>query len=84
MSQKKVEKKRVFVFTNFFFKIVFGHLFMSNFKIKKEFQKVQVLSFSSLFYYSVFGEMGQDVVGLFCNARNEPRTAREYLKVYRV
>ena len=34
--KKKVEKKVVFVFTNFFFKIDFGHFFMSNFKIKKK------------------------------------------------
>jgi hypothetical protein len=35
-------------------------------------------------YFVLFGEMGQDVVGLLCNVRNDPRTAREYLKVYRV
>ena len=36
MSEKKVEKKVVFIFANFFFKIHFGHFFMSNFKIKKK------------------------------------------------
>ena len=35
-SQKKVEKKVIFIFANFFFKIHFGHFFMSNFKIKKK------------------------------------------------
>ena len=34
--KKKVEKKVVFIFWNFFFKIHFGHFFMSNFKIKKK------------------------------------------------
>jgi hypothetical protein len=36
MSEKKVKKKAVFIFANFFFKIHFGHFFMSNFKIKKK------------------------------------------------
>ncbi len=36
MLKKKVEKKVVFIFANFFFKIHFGHFFMSNFKIKKK------------------------------------------------
>ena len=34
--KKKVEKKVIFIFANFFFKIHFGHFFMSNFKIKKK------------------------------------------------
>jgi hypothetical protein len=52
MSQKKVEKKVVFVFTNFFFKIDFGHFFMSNFKIKKKVLKfVSFLLFLPIFNY---------------------------------
>jgi hypothetical protein len=43
-SQKKVEKKVVFIFANFFFKIHFGHFFMSNFKIKKKVLKNWILS----------------------------------------
>jgi hypothetical protein len=46
MSQKKFGKKVVFIFANFFFKIHFGHFFMSNFKIKK---KVLNFRFSPLF-----------------------------------
>jgi hypothetical protein len=47
MSQKKVEKKVVFIFANFFFKIHFGHFFMSNFKIKKK-----VLKTSTFYMFS--------------------------------
>ena len=46
-SKKKVEKKEVFVFINFFFKIVFGHFFMSNFKIKKKVLKTLTFSIFS-------------------------------------
>ena len=49
MSQKKVEKKTIFIFANFFFKIHFGHFFMSNFKIKKKVLKTPTFSiFSTL------------------------------------
>ena len=44
MLKKKVEKKVVFIFTNFFFKIHFGHFFMSNFKIKKKVLKTSSFS----------------------------------------
>jgi hypothetical protein len=50
MSRKKVEKKVIFIFANFFFKIHFGHLFMSNFKIKKKVLKFRwIPSFSTFF-----------------------------------
>jgi hypothetical protein len=45
MCQKKVEKKVVFIFTNFFFKIHFGHFFMSNFKNKKKVLKTPTFPF---------------------------------------
>jgi hypothetical protein len=44
MSQKNVRKKVVFIFANFFFKIHFGHFFMSNFKIKKKVLKTSSFS----------------------------------------
>jgi len=44
MSEKKVEKKVIFIFANFFFKIIFGHFFMSNFKIKKKVLKTSIFS----------------------------------------
>jgi hypothetical protein len=44
MCQKKVEKKAIFIFANFFFKIHFGHFFMSNFKIKKKVLKTPSFS----------------------------------------
>jgi hypothetical protein len=44
MYEKKVEKKVIFIFANFFFKIVFGHFFMSNFKIKKKVLKISTFS----------------------------------------
>ena len=44
MSRKKVEKKVIFIFANFFFKIHFGHFFMSNFKIKKKVLKTPSFS----------------------------------------
>ena len=44
MSEKKVEKKVIFIFANFFFKIHFGHFFMSNFKIKKKVLKTPIFS----------------------------------------
>ena len=44
MSEKKNEKKVIFIFTNFFFKIHFGHFFMSNFKIKKKVLKTPTFS----------------------------------------
>ena len=44
MCQKKVEKKVIFIFANFFFKIHFGHFFMSNFKIKKKVLKTPSFS----------------------------------------
>jgi hypothetical protein len=47
MSQKKVEKKVIFIFANFFFKIHFGHFFMSNFKIKKKVLKTPTFSIFS-------------------------------------
>jgi len=50
MSQKKGQKKVIFIFTNFFFKIVFGHFFMSNFKIKKKVLKTLIFSIFSTFF----------------------------------
>jgi hypothetical protein len=50
MCQKKVEKKVVFIFTNFFFKIYFGHFFMSNFKIKKKVLKTLTFPFFRPFF----------------------------------
>jgi hypothetical protein len=47
--QKKSQKKVVFIFANFFFKIVFGHFFMSNFKIKKKVCENQIFSIFSTF-----------------------------------
>ena len=47
MSEKKVEKKVIFIFANFFFKIHFGHFFMSNFKIKKKVLKTPSFSIFS-------------------------------------
>ena len=44
MSEKKGEKKVIFIFANFFFKIHFGHFFMSNFKIKKKVLKTSTFS----------------------------------------
>jgi len=35
MSEKKVEKKVIFIFANFFFKIIFGHFLCPISKIKK-------------------------------------------------
>ena len=49
MSEKKVEKKVIFIFANFFFKIHFGHFFMSNFKIKKKVLKTSTFSIFRLF-----------------------------------
>jgi hypothetical protein len=48
MSEKKVEKKTIFIFANFFFKIHFGHFFMSNFKIKKKVLKTPSFPFFRL------------------------------------
>ena len=50
MSRKKVEKKVIFIFANFFFKIHFGHFFMSNFKIKKKVLKSWWFSLFSTFF----------------------------------
>jgi hypothetical protein len=50
--KKKVEKKVVFIFQNFFFKIDFGHFFMSNFKIKKK-----VLKTLTFFMFSTIWKM---------------------------
>jgi hypothetical protein len=47
--EKKVEKKVVFIFANFFLKIHFGHFFMSNFKIKKKVLKTSTFSIFRLF-----------------------------------
>jgi hypothetical protein len=44
MLKKNVEKKTIFIFANFFFKIDFGHFFMSNFKIKKKVLKTSNFS----------------------------------------
>ena len=47
ISEKKSEKKMIFIFTNFFFKIHFGHFFMSNFKNKKKVLKTLTFSIFS-------------------------------------
>jgi hypothetical protein len=52
MSRKKVEKKVIFIFANFFFKIHFGHFFMSNFKNKKK-----VLKTPSFSIFSTLGKL---------------------------
>ena len=52
MSEKKVEKKVIFIIANFFFKIHFGHFFMSNFKIKKK-----VLKTPSFSIFSTLGKL---------------------------
>jgi len=39
-----LKKKTIFIFANFFFKIHFGHFFMSNFKIKKKVLKTSIFS----------------------------------------
>ena len=48
---KKSRKKVIFIFANFFFKIHFGHFFMSNFKNKKKVLKSWILSLFSPFFY---------------------------------
>ena len=48
MSQKKCQKKGVFIFWNFFFKMKIGHLFLSIFEIKKKVLKIKKLSIFSI------------------------------------
>ena len=50
MFQKKSWKKVIFIFANFFFKIHFGHFFMSNFKIKKKVLKTPSFSIFRPFF----------------------------------
>jgi len=48
MSQKKVSKKRDFIFWNSFLKMKIGHLFLSIFEIKKKVLKTKKLSIFSI------------------------------------
>ena len=79
--KKKLKKKRFSFLQTFFLKSFLDIYLCPISKIKKEFQKVQV------FYFFLFFTVrwnGAARNGLFCNARNDPRTAREYLKVHHV
>jgi hypothetical protein len=50
--EKKLKKKVIFIFANFFFKIVFGHFFYVQFQNKKKVLKTPSFSiFSTFFYY---------------------------------
>ena len=57
--QKKMSKKRIFIFWNFFFKMKIGHLFLSIFEIIKKVLKTKKLSIFSI-SLKLFGEMEND------------------------
>ena len=48
MSEKKCQKKTIFIFWNFFLKMKIGHFFLSIFEIKKKVLKMKKLSIFSI------------------------------------
>ena len=74
-SKKKCQKKTIFIFWNFFFKMKIGHLFLSIFEIKKKVLKNEKLSVFSI-SLNLFGEMESDNVHFrltFANFRKNSR-----------